>query len=254
MEARPAWLPEGAPAAAWEADAVFDHTDGNLDVYARAAAPVVAAVLRGVNGTVMAYGQTSSGKTHTMAGTQRDPGVMALAVEDIFAAVREDTHTRRFDVRCSYLEIYNEEIRDLLAPEESSAGAHAPIKLINGVNGLTQVHGLEERHVKTPDAVIDLVAEGHARRHVGRTALNAASSRSHAVLRLRVASAPLVEGPGVPPALASTLYIVDLAGSERAGSISCPLFTSQGRVHPLHFVSFRFISFRFVHSLGVEAC
>ena len=109
--------------------------------------------------------------------------MMALAVSDIFAAIESDRHTRRFDVRASYMEIYNEEIRDLLAPEESAPGSVAPIKLINGPTGLTQVHGLEERVVTGADAIIHLVAEGTARRSVGRTAMNAVSSRSHAVLR-----------------------------------------------------------------------
>ena len=215
VEARAAWTPDGPSVApAWEADAVFDKDDDNAEVYSRTAAPVVQAVLRGVNGTVMAYGQTSSGKTHTMSGTKEDPGVMALAVSDIFAAIESDRHTRRFDVRASYMEIYNEEIRDLLAPEESAPGSVAPIKLINGPTGLTQVHGLEERVVTGADAIIHLVAEGTARRSVGRTAMNAVSSRSHAVLRIRVASAPIGGDPRPP--LASTLYVVDLAGSERA--------------------------------------
>ena len=215
VEARAAWTPDGPSVApAWEADAVFDKDDDNAEVYSRTAAPVVQAVLRGVNGTVMAYGQTSSGKTHTMSGTKVDPGVMALAVSDIFAAIESDRHTRRFDVRASYMEIYNEEIRDLLAPEESAPGSVAPIKLINGPTGLTQVHGLEERTVTGADAIIDLVAEGTARRSVGRTAMHAVSSRSHAVLRIRVASAPIGGDPRPP--LASTLYVVDLAGSERA--------------------------------------
>ena len=93
VETRPARLREedkgidAAPTAApaWEADAVFDADDDNAAVYARTAKSVVDAVLRGVNGTVMAYGQTSSGKTHTMSGTVEDPGVMTRAVEDIFA-------------------------------------------------------------------------------------------------------------------------------------------------------------------------
>ena len=208
-------LPEGAAAPAWEADAVFGEGDGNANVYSAAAKPVVSAVLRGINGTVMAYGQTSSGKTHTMSGSDVDPGVMSLALRDIFDAVRADEHTRRYDVRCSYMEIYNEEIRDLLSRDPDGNRSH--IKLVNGHNGLTQVLNLEERKVKSSEEVNDVVAAGLKRRQVGRTAMNHVSSRSHAVLRIKVASAPLIEGdPNVRPATVSTLYVVDLAGSERA--------------------------------------
>ena len=208
-------LPEGAAAPAWEADAVFGEGDGNANVYSAAAKPVVSAVLRGINGTVMAYGQTRSGKTHTMSGSDVDPGVMSLALRDIFDAVRADEHTRRYDVRCSYMEIYNEEIRDLLSRDPDGNRSH--IKLVNGHNGLTQVLNLEERKVKSSEEVNDVVAAGLKRRQVGRTAMNHVSSRSHAVLRIKVASAPLIEGdPNVRPATVSTLYVVDLAGSERA--------------------------------------
>ena len=204
VEARAAWTPDGPSVApAWEADAVFDKDDDNAEVYSRTAAPVVQAVRRGVNGTVMAYGQTSSGKTHTMSGTKEDPGVMALAVSDIFAAIESDRHTRRFDVRASYMEIYNEEIRDLLAPEESAPGSVAPIKLINGPTGLTQVHGLEERTVTGADAIIHLVAEGTARRSVGRTAMNrgivAFATPSFAFASRPRQSAAIRDRPSRPP-------------------------------------------------------
>ena len=224
---------------AWEADAVFDYNDDNAEVYSRTAAPVVAAVLSGINGTVMAYGQTSSGKTHTMSGTETDPGVMTRAVEDIFAAVDAQRETRRFAITASYLEIYNEEIRDLLAESSSleegkgtgismsssmmgaplnggSANGHGHIKLVNDAKGLTQVIGLTERVVTSSAQISDLVTEGTAKRSTGRTAMNTSSSRSHAVLRLTVCSIPNAGHALSGPAVSSTLYVVDLAGSERA--------------------------------------
>ena len=225
--------PTAAPA--WEADAVFDRDDDNAAVYRRTAKSVVDAVLRGVNGTVMAYGQTSSGKTHTMSGTAEDPGVMTRAVEDIFAAVAAVGETRAFEVKASYMEIYNEEIRDLLAPDapeersafnntfsnernagNASVAQSSHIKLVNGPKGLTQVIGLEERLVTDSAQIIDLVEEGTRKRSVGRTAMNATSSRSHAVLRISVSSTPNPGHALSGPPLASTLYVVDLAGSERA--------------------------------------
>ena len=160
-----------AAAPAWEADAVFDGDADNATVYAKCAAPVVRAVLRGINGTVMAYGQTSSGKTHTMAGGGvDDPGVMSLAVADIFAHVRTTSAKRTFDVRASYMEIYNEEIRDLLGagPGDPDPRASRPSSSSSAPGGLTQVHGLEERVVTGPDAIIDLVNEGTANARPGR--------------------------------------------------------------------------------------
>ena len=225
--------PTAAPA--WEADAVFDRDDDNAAVYGRTAKSVVDAVLRGVNGTVMAYGQTSSGKTHTMSGTATDPGVMTRAVEDIFAAVAAAGATRAFAVKASYMEIYNEEIRDLLAPDapeergafnntfsnerngvNTSVTQSSHIKLVNGPRGLTQVIGLEERIVTDSAQIIDLVEEGTLKRSVGRTAMNATSSRSHAVLRISVSSTPNPGHALSGPPRSSTLYVVDLAGSERA--------------------------------------
>ena len=240
VETRPARLREedkgidAAPTAApaWEADAVFDADDDNAAVYARTAKSVVDAVLRGVNGTVMAYGQTSSGKTHTMSGTVEDPGVMTRAVEDIFAAVAAAGESRAFEIKASYMEIYNEEIRDLLAPDAASEKASfttaggggecnttntgTRVKLVNGPRGLTQVIGLEERLVVGSRQIIDLVEEGTRKRSVGRTAMNASSSRSHAVLRISVTSSPNSGHALTGPPLNSTLYVVDLAGSERA--------------------------------------
>ena len=231
----------GGPVAtpSWDADAVFDREDCNETVYKRTAAPVVQAVLQGVNGTVMAYGQTSSGKTHTMSGTVEDPGVMTRAVEDIFAAVNEKKESRTFQVKASYMEIYNEEIRDLLAaegtesnhpgnpsasmsssmmgaPNSSSTQQHAHIKLVNDSKGLTQVIGLTERAVNDSTQIISLVTEGTLKRSTGRTAMNLTSSRSHAVLRLTVNSTPKPGHVLSGPPVTSTLYVVDLAGSERA--------------------------------------
>ena len=247
VETRPARVREedkgvdAAPTAApaWEADAVFDADDDNAAVYARTAKSVVDAVLRGVNGTVMAYGQTSSGKTHTMSGTAEDPGVMTRAMEDIFAAVAAAGDARAYEIKASYMEIYNEEIRDLLAPDAgpeatprasfTTAGGNGNgdtvcnisttgtrVKLVNGPRGLTRVIGLEERLVTGSRQIIDLVEEGTRKRSVGRTAMNASSSRSHAVLRISVTSSPNPGHALTGPPLNSTLYVVDLAGSERA--------------------------------------
>jgi centromeric protein E len=96
-------------------DKVFGPQSTTPEVYDVAAKPVVKAAMEGVNGTVFAYGVTSSGKTHTMHGDQDFPGIIPLAIKDVFSIIQETTG-REFLLRVSYLEIYNEVINDLLDP------------------------------------------------------------------------------------------------------------------------------------------
>ncbi|KAB1207362.1 Centromere-associated protein E [Morella rubra] len=103
------------PATAYAFDKVFGQHTNSQEVYEVAAKPVVKAAMEGVNGTVFAYGVTSSGKTHTMHGDQNSPGVIPLAIKDVFSMI-QDTPGREFLLRVSYLEIYNEVINDLLDP------------------------------------------------------------------------------------------------------------------------------------------
>ena len=215
VEARAAWTPDGPSVApAWEADAVFDKDDDNAEVYSRTAAPVVQAVLRGVNrhGDGVRPNLLRQDAHHVRhEGGSRCDG--ARGVRHLRGDRVGQTHASIRRSRELHGDLQRGDSRSVGA-RGIRAGSVAPIKLINGPTGLTQVHGLEERTVTGADAIIDLVAEGTARRSVGRTAMDAVSSRSHAVLRIRVASAPIGGDPRPP--LASTLYVVDLAGSERA--------------------------------------
>ncbi|RID51141.1 hypothetical protein BRARA_H01828 [Brassica rapa] len=110
-----AWYPDGDtmvrheynPLTAYAFDKVFGPQANTMDVYDVAARPVVKAAMEGVNGTVFAYGVTSSGKTHTMHGDQESPGIIPLAIKDVFSII-QDTPGREFLLRVSYLEIYNE--------------------------------------------------------------------------------------------------------------------------------------------------
>ena len=99
-------------------DAVFDLTSQQGEIYTETSAPIIANVLEGYNGTIFAYGQTGTGKTHTMTGLENDHkerGIMPRAFEDVFKSIEFDSVKTQFLVRASYLEIYNEEIRDLLS-------------------------------------------------------------------------------------------------------------------------------------------
>ncbi|KAG8082058.1 hypothetical protein GUJ93_ZPchr0014g47541 [Zizania palustris] len=103
------------PSIAYAFDKVFGPATTTRHVYDIAAQHVVSGAMEGINGTVFAYGVTSSGKTHTMHGEQKSPGIIPLAVKDVFSII-QDTPGREFLLRVSYLEIYNEVINDLLDP------------------------------------------------------------------------------------------------------------------------------------------
>ena len=183
---------------------------------------IVENVVDGFNGAVFAYGQTSSGKTHTMHGTPDEPGVIPLAVEDVFDFVRRRSDAREFLIRASYLEIYNEKMMDLFADD---ADAEA-LAVREDTEGGTYVSGLREEIVTTTEEVLALLKLGAKRRHVGATNMNAQSSRSHTIFRMRVESrtrdADTTGDAGDAQSsehshgvLIATLNLVDLAGSER---------------------------------------
>ncbi|KAK4046636.1 Kinesin-like protein kip2 [Microbotryomycetes sp. JL201] len=153
--------------------------------------PIVRATMNGFNGTVFAYGQTASGKTHTMMGSETEPGIIPLAIDELFSFIHEQHTHREFSLRVSFLEIYNETIRDLLATTPRSVTAK-PLEVV-GEDGV--VKGLEERPVSMPSEVLSILREGDLRRRVGATDWNERSSRSHSVFMVN---------------------LIDLAGSESA--------------------------------------
>jgi centromeric protein E len=114
---------------------------------------VVNGAMEGVNGTVFAYGVTSSGKTHTMHGDQKSPGIIPLAIKDVFSIIQE-TPDREFLLRVSYLEIYNEVINDLLDP----LGQNLRVRE-DGQQG-TYVEGIKEEVVLSPAHALSLIAAG----------------------------------------------------------------------------------------------
>ncbi|KAK3271206.1 hypothetical protein CYMTET_20434 [Cymbomonas tetramitiformis] len=201
-----------------QVDHVFDTDSDNKVVYDIAAQDLVGDVVNGVNGTLIAYGQTSGGKTHTMIGTREEPGVISRAVEDIFHRINA-SDGREFLVRVSYLELYNEEVRDLLAPGK-------PLRIFDRGH-VSHVEGLHEEPVGSLEALAFHMNKGDYNRHVGTTDMNSQSSRSHAIFRIVIESRSRAQGQPVSAAhhtdeqgeargvLVSTLCLVDLAGSER---------------------------------------
>ncbi|TKW41842.1 hypothetical protein SEVIR_1G344000v4 [Setaria viridis] len=197
---------EQNPNVAYAYDRVFAPTTTTRHVYDVAAQHVVSGSMEGVNGTIFAYGVTSSGKTHTMHGDQRSPGIIPLAVKDAFSIIQE-TPNREFLLRVSYLEIYNEVVHDLLNP----AGQNLRIR--EDPQG-TFVEGIKEEVVLSPAHALSLIAAGEEHRHVGSTNFNLLSSRSHTIFTLTIESSPCGESNEGEAVTFSQLNLIDLAGSE----------------------------------------
>lgn len=210
------------------ADNVFATHDQNAKVYDASAKRLVRRVMEGYHGTVFAYGMTGTGKTFSMQGTATSPGVIPLAITDIFSYIRETPH-REFLLRVSYLEIYNEKIHDLLsAPPPGAAGAAAvqeEIKLREDSKRGVYASPLKEEIVQSPTQLLRVIARGDHARRTSSTQFNSRSSRSHAVVQIVVESrerAPANSAQDKRSAIVpggvrvSTLSLIDLAGSERA--------------------------------------
>ncbi|XP_012463125.2 kinesin-like protein KIN-7K, chloroplastic [Gossypium raimondii] len=197
---------EHNPSIAYAYDRVFGPTTTTRHVYDVAAQHVVSGAMEGINGTIFAYGVTSSGKTHTMHGDQRSPGIIPLAVKDAFSIIQE-TPNREFLLRVSYLEIYNEVVNDLLNP----AGQNLRIR--EDAQG-TFVEGVKEEVVLSPAHALSLIAAGEEHRHVGSTNFNLLSSRSHTIFTLTIESSSCGESSEGEAVNLSQLNLIDLAGSE----------------------------------------
>ncbi|XP_024940818.1 kinesin-like protein KIF19 isoform X2 [Cephus cinctus] len=194
-------------------DIVFGEDSTQEAVYEGTTKPLIQDVLHGYNATVFAYGATGAGKTHTMVGSPTEPGIMVRALNDIFLAAGELPENVEFTVTMSYMEIYNENIRDLLNP---STGY---LELRDDARGRNiQVIGLTEFSTNSTEEVMQLLHKGNKARTVEPTAANKTSSRSHALLSVTVKqSEQMQEGERMRTRLKrARLFMIDLAGSERA--------------------------------------
>ncbi|KAM7206798.1 Kinesin motor domain containing protein [Rhypophila sp. PSN 637] len=208
-------------------DNVFSTHDDNSRVYDHIAKRLVRRVMEGYHGTVFAYGMTGTGKTFSMQGTASSPGVIPLAITDIFSYIRE-TPSREFLLRVSYLEIYNEKIHDLLSMSTAGQAGQPQeeIKLREDSKRGVYATPLKEEIVQSPTQLLRVIARGDQARRTASTQFNARSSRSHAVVQIVVESRERVPGntagdskrQGLPPGgvRVSTLSLIDLAGSEKA--------------------------------------
>uniref|UniRef100_A0A671V4B0 Kinesin-like protein n=1 Tax=Sparus aurata TaxID=8175 RepID=A0A671V4B0_SPAAU len=189
-------------------DRVFPTNTTQEQVYNTCAKQIVKDVLSGYNGTIFAYGQTSSGKTHTMEGKLHDPhqmGIIPRIAEDIFNHIFAMDENLEFHIKVSYFEIYMDKIRDLLDVTKTNLSVH------EDKNRVPYVKGCTERFVSSPDEVMDVIDEGKSNRHVAVTNMNEHSSRSHSIFLINIKQ----EHVETEQKLCGKLYLVDLAGSEK---------------------------------------
>lgn len=194
-------------------DRVFDENTSQGDVYESTTRGLLDSVMDGYNATVFAYGATGCGKTHTITGTAQQPGIIFLTMQELFEKIAETSDEKQTQVSLSYLEIYNETIRDLLVPGGSKQG----LMLREDANQAVSVAGLSSHHPKDVQEVMDMIVRGNEYRTISPTEANATSSRSHAVLQINLAQKDRNADVNEPHTMA-TLSIIDLAGSERASA------------------------------------
>ena len=194
-------------------DRIFDIDSTQDEVYAISALPAVESVLSGYNSTIFAYGQTGTGKTFTMEGftfDYLDPnrGIIPRTIEDIFKYIENNTNSNTtFIIRATYLQIYNEQISDLLKPEKKNLSIRESKQ-----KGL-YVESLSEWAVRSPNDIYALLERGSQSRAKANTHMNDVSSRSHAVFSIQVEQ--MENGQSGKSIKVGKLNLVDLAGSER---------------------------------------
>ncbi|OTB05464.1 hypothetical protein M426DRAFT_72795 [Hypoxylon sp. CI-4A] len=192
-------------------DRVFDMQGKQVDIFDYSIKPTVDDILNGYNGTVFAYGQTGAGKSYTMMGTSIEDedgkGITPRIVEQIFSSIMSSPPTIEYTVRVSYMEIYMERIRDLLAPQNDNLPVHEE------KNRGVYVKGLLEIYVSSVDEVFEVMKRGGNARAVAATNMNQESSRSHSIFVITISQKNLETGS----MKSGQLFLVDLAGSEKVG-------------------------------------
>lgn len=193
-------------------DNVFGEESTQIDLYVDTARPIVDKVLEGYNGTILAYGQTGTGKTYTMSGNPDSPqtkGIIPNTFAHIFGHIARGKENQKFLVRVSYMEIYNEEVRDLLGKEFNKS-----LEVKERADIGVFVKDLSGYVVHNADDLDNIMKLGNKNRVVGATKMNSESSRSHAIFSITIESSETDE-TGKQYVRMGKLQLVDLAGSER---------------------------------------
>ena len=185
-------------------DRVFDMNSTQQHIFQQLCQPLLLDLMNGYHATIFAYGATGAGKTYTITGINNDPGIIFLSLDFLFNKL--PTMDKVFQVEISYLEIYNEQLHDLLEP------SNAPQLRENGSS--VQLANISTHSPQSPTEVMELITLGNKRRSQSPTEANANSSRSHAILRVTIK----MRSKGEQTYTESILSIIDLAGSERASA------------------------------------
>ena len=197
-------------------DGVYDHTSTQKEIFEGCALPIVRAAIEGYNGTIFCYGQTGTGKTHTMEGKdepENERGLIPNTFETVFGDIDAlESANKNFLVRASFLEIYNEEVRDLLGKDQTRR-----CDLKEDPDKGVYVKDLTTFVVKSVAEIRKLHEVGKKNRSVGATLMNADSSRSHSIFTVTIETSEVNEGEPAEDAhiRVGKLNMVDLAGSER---------------------------------------
>ncbi|KAL9374032.1 hypothetical protein Peur_033652 [Populus x canadensis] len=206
-------------------DKVFGPTSQQKELFDEAISPIVNEVLEGYNCTIFAYGQTGTGKTYTMEGGRvgevesgefpSDVGIIPRAVQQILDVL--EARNEEYSMKVTFLELYNEDIMDLLAPDESLNGPddkfRKPIALMEDGRGGVFIRGLEQEVVCTADGIYKILEKGSAKRHNADSLLNMQSSRSHTIFSITI-HVKESSSNGEELMKCGKLNLVDLAGSE----------------------------------------
>ncbi|XP_034417999.1 kinesin-like protein KIF18A [Cyclopterus lumpus] len=193
---------------------VFDHVFGENstqdDIFESTTKGVLDGVMNGFNSTVFAYGATGAGKTHTMLGSQNEPGVMYRTMTELFKRMDDAKEEKEFTVAFSYLEVYNEQIKDLLA----NVG---PLAVREDSSKGVVVQGLTLHLPKSAEHILEALDSGNRNRTQHPTDMNATSSRSHAVFQIHLRQQDKTASLN-PNVCVAKMSLIDLAGSERASA------------------------------------
>ncbi|KAK2961269.1 putative Kinesin heavy chain [Blattamonas nauphoetae] len=188
-------------------DHVFSETAEQDEVYQVVARPLITDLLNGINNAILAYGPTASGKTYTMMGpeepTHKTKGIIPRIILDIFKEIEAAPKTKTFSIRCSFVEIYNERINDLLDPSKVNLPLHER-------EGETRIHDVTEYAITQLAGFLTLLDVGNANRAIAANEANDRSSRSHTILSINILQTDNAHNTTKK----SCIHLVDLAGSE----------------------------------------
>lgn len=205
-------------------DRVFTENDDNMSIFSSIMSPVLLNLCKGYNSTLFAYGMTGAGKTHTLLGELENvhsanlqKGLINLTLLDLFKQINEQkTQDHQYQIKFSYLEIYNEQVRDLLNPGGGSSPS-GNLMIVEDPSRGVFVSDLTEYNIESSDEAIELITLGNQRRTMASTAANQFSSRSHAIIQVVLEQRETKIG-FVQSVFQSKLCMIDLAGSERAAT------------------------------------